>query len=114
MGVLFPLLDEIITRGNKAPTSQVRGEVLGRLSGERARVHHSLDTVDKQWRETVVTTIQGATRVVRATVQFAGKEDWALKTWEIMLDTVRSTVSNKWKLGLCVIVCYYSVLFSAH
>ncbi|CAK9005488.1 Protein MON2 homolog [Durusdinium trenchii] len=92
LGIVFPLLNEIISCGSQAPTDQVHGEVLGRISGERTRVHHSLDTLEKQWRETIVTAIQGTTRVVRAAVQFAGHTDWSLKCWEILLNTIESTL----------------------
>mmetsp|Transcript_26226 Transcript_26226/g.42473 ORF Transcript_26226/g.42473 Transcript_26226/m.42473 type:complete len:1818 (+) Transcript_26226:92-5545(+) len=88
--ILFPLLDDIISRGSQAPTEQVHGEVLGRLSGERTRVHHSLDTLEKQWRETIVTAVQGATRVVRATIQFAGHKAWSTLSWDTILCKVCS------------------------
>ncbi|GBG33327.1 Brefeldin A-inhibited guanine nucleotide-exchange protein 2 [Hondaea fermentalgiana] len=92
LGIVFPLLNEIIARGSQASSDQVHGEVLGRLSQKRAQVHHSLDTLEKQWRETIVTAIQGAARVVRACVQYSGGTNWSLKSWEIILETIRGVM----------------------
>jgi len=88
--ILFPLVSGVISRGSNAPEQEVHGEVLGRLSNKRTRVHHSFDTIEKQWRETIVTTIQGTTRVVRAAIQFGGAADWAKTCWKMLLETIEN------------------------
>jgi len=93
--IVFPLMQDLNKTALDASAEQVHGEVFNRLSTERAIIHHSLDTLEKQWRETVVICIQGAIRVSKAAIQASRTADWAHLAWDKILSFVGNFMQSQ-------------------
>jgi hypothetical protein len=94
--IMLPLMHDIGQRAGSADGAQpILGERLAVHSEERMTVHHSKDTEEKQWRETRVTALQGASKVVVGVVQRVGtyrELAWFRQVWLRLLQGVDKAV----------------------
>ena len=84
--ILFPMLDDIQSATSAAATDEVQVE-LGKQGGRSVKllVHHSRNSVQKQWNETVLISYGGLTRIVRTFAPLLSKLDSFDKMWEKLI-----------------------------
>ena len=98
---LFLLLENI-----EVAAADAEANAVGEAESEHARarpgggpvvVHHSRNTVPKQWNETRVLAIQGITRVMRSFFERLRDQQWFRRAWGRMLEMLRDAILH----GVC-------------
>jgi hypothetical protein len=85
------------TPGVGSPGISVRGEVLGVVDGQavHARVHHSGDTLLKQWNEARIMALQGLTKVLAACFDRVVVLGWFHDVFSFVLALVERAVTGR-------------------
>jgi len=95
--IMLPLVHDISQRAGNADGDQpILGEKLASHSDERMTVHHSKDTEEKQWRETRIIALQGASKIVIGIVQRVPAHqtlDWFNLVWSRILVSVDRAIT---------------------
>ena len=75
---------------------QAAAEVLGSLGGESVTmlVHHSRNSVQKQWDETLVLSLQGMGRLLRAHMPLLAPLDGFPGAWQELMLVVESSIAG--------------------
>ena len=75
---------------------QTAAEVLGKLRGESITmlVHHSRNSAQKQWDETLVLALQGMGRLLRAHLRIVAAMDGFAAGWEELMLVAESSMAG--------------------
>eukprot|EP00899_Mesostigma_viride_P020318 jgi/Mesvir1/28288/Mv04811-RA.1 len=92
--ILFPLLHVVRHMAATSSTDEDVGRELGREKGQAVMmlVHHSRNSAQKQWDETLVTTLKGMAKVLRSYFPVLCTMEGFQEGWALLLDVVRSSV----------------------
>lgn len=96
---------------------QAAAEVLGKLRGESVTmlVHHSRNSAQKQWDETLVLALQGMGRLLRAHLPLVAALDGFPAGWqELMLVVESSLAGGRKDTAIAAIGLLTAVLQVAH
>jgi len=85
--MLFPLIEEIKSCSEKADQERIDSDLGG---GVMMLVHHSRNTAQKQWDETIVLSIGGMVRIFKSFFETLFELDSFNKAWETLLSTLES------------------------
>ncbi|KAF2071961.1 hypothetical protein CYY_006717 [Polysphondylium violaceum] len=85
--MLFPLIEEIKSCSEKADQERIDSDLGG---GVMMLVHHSRNTAQKQWDETIVLSIGGMVRIFRSFFETLFELDSFNKAWQTLLATLES------------------------
>lgn len=80
-----------------SPGLSVKGEVLGMSNGQavHARVHHSGDSLVKQWNDARIMALQGITKVIAASFDNIVVLDWFHDVFSFVLALVERAVTGR-------------------
>lgn len=54
----------------------------------RVVLHHSRDTIEKQWSETIVLLVHGTCRVIHECIQICSNKSWIYHEWDVFADNM--------------------------
>ncbi|EDV29746.1 uncharacterized protein TRIADDRAFT_19890 [Trichoplax adhaerens] len=102
--VLFPLLDNVNSSSHMAANIKADTSEAGIL------IHHSRDTVEKQWAETQVLTLAGVTRVFNEHNQIFAKMTEFQRAWVLLLEHIESSAMNtNSEVSLASLKCFQDI-----
>lgn len=95
-GMLFPLLRHAFLMSATASRQEAEAMLLGQSRGKAVRmmVHHSRNTEQKQWDETVVIALGGMGRLLRAHLPAIVSLERSAPGWEEMMVVVESSMAG--------------------
>lgn len=94
--MLFPLLRHAFHMSATSSKEEAEAALLGRSRGEQVRlvVHHSRNTEQKQWDETVVVAVGGMTRLLRAHLPAICSMDGISDGWDELMVVAESSLAG--------------------
>ncbi|GAB2246516.1 hypothetical protein Droror1_Dr00002009 [Drosera rotundifolia] len=110
---VFPTLDRASHMAATSSTDEWHGKELGTRGGKAVHmlVHHSRNTAQKQWDETVVLIIGGIARLFRSFFPLLRNLSNFWTEWQSLLVFVKNSISNGSKeVALAAINCLQTVL----
>ncbi|KAL3516234.1 hypothetical protein ACH5RR_023136 [Cinchona calisaya] len=112
---VFPTLDRVSHMAATSSRDEWQGKELGTRGGKAVHmlIHHSRNTAQKQWDETLVLVLSGIARVLRSFFPFLKDLKNFQSGWEMLLIFVKSSILNGSKeVGLAAINCLQSTVIS--
>ncbi|KAF6142246.1 hypothetical protein GIB67_012095 [Kingdonia uniflora] len=112
---VFPTLDRVSHMAATSSTVEWQGKELGMQGGKAVHmlIHHSRNTAQKQWDETLVLVLGGITRLLRSFFPFLRSLNNFLTGWESLLLFVRNSILNGNKeVALAAINCLQTTVLS--
>ncbi|XP_031404263.1 protein MON2 homolog isoform X3 [Punica granatum] len=112
---VFPMLDRASHMAATSSKDEWRGKELGTRDGKAVHmlIHHSRNTAQKQWDETLVLVLGGIARLLRSFFPFLRslKDFWT--GWESLLIVVKdSTLNGSKEVALAAINCLQTAVIS--
>ncbi|KAK4768270.1 hypothetical protein SAY87_003411 [Trapa incisa] len=112
---VFPMLDLASHMAATSSKDEWRGKELGTMGGKAIHmlIHHSRNTAQKQWDETLVLVFGGIARLLRSFFPFLQtlKDFW--KGWESLLSVVKdSTLNGSKEVALAAINCLQTAVIT--
>ena len=94
--MLFPLLQYSFHMSATSSKEEAEAALLGRSKGEKVRlvVHHSRNTEQKQWDETVVVCLGGMTRLLRTHMEHLCAMEGIEDGWAELMVVVESSLAG--------------------
>ncbi|CAA6667168.1 unnamed protein product [Spirodela intermedia] len=112
---VFPILDCVNHLAATSSRDEWHGKELGTRGGKAVLmlIHHSRNTAQKQWDETLVLVLGGITRLLRSFFPFLqGLENFSVG-WDRLLHFVRESISNGSKeVAFAAISCLQTTVMS--
>ncbi|CAI9102822.1 OLC1v1001167C1 [Oldenlandia corymbosa var. corymbosa] len=112
---VFPTLDRVSHMAATSSRDEWQGKELGTKGGKAVHmlIHHSRNTAQKQWDETLVLVLGGIARILRSFFPFL----WEIKNfqsgWESLLVLVENSILNGSKeVALAAINCLQTTVVS--
>ncbi|KAI4364422.1 hypothetical protein MLD38_020517 [Melastoma candidum] len=105
---VFPLLDRASHMAATSSKDEWRGKELGTRGGKAVHmlIHHSRNTAQKQWDETLVLVFGGISRLLRSFFPFLNSLNIFLSGWDSLLSIVKDSLLNGSKeVALAAINC---------
>lgn len=101
-GTIFPFMLEI-----KRKSAEQKGSV--EPTDPKIKVHHSRNTLEKQWNETIVLTLRGVVRIIKQYTLILIKFEWFTGVWGDLLSQIKSysTQPNGKEVPLTALNCFY-------
>ncbi|KAL4423762.1 hypothetical protein ABPG75_001063 [Micractinium tetrahymenae] len=114
--MLFPLLNHAYLMSATASRDEAESMVLGQSRGKEVRmmVHHSRNSEQKQWDETVVIALGGMARLLRAHLPAIVGMDRVAAGWEEMMVVVESSMAGGRKEVALAAITLLSAVLQAH
>ncbi|XP_042398524.1 protein MON2 homolog [Zingiber officinale] len=115
LNYVFPILDRVSHLASSSSREEWQGKELGTRGGKAIHmlIHHSRNTAQKQWDETIVLVLGGITRILRSFFPFLQSLSNFADCWERLLDFVKSSIINGSKeVALAAINCLQTVVSS--
>ncbi|WOL08916.1 hypothetical protein Cni_G17669 [Canna indica] len=112
---VFPILDRVSHLASTSSREEWQGKELGTRGGKAIHmlIHHSRNTAQKQWDETIVLVLGGITRLLRSFFPFLQSLSNFAACWELLLDFVKSSIVNGSKeVALAAISCLQTIVSS--
>lgn len=80
-------------------------------SDPKIRVHHSRDTLEKQWNETIVLTLRGVVRIIKQYIIILNQFDWFDGVWNDLLSQIKqyANQSSGKEVPLAALNCFYEM-----
>ncbi|XP_048135952.1 protein MON2 homolog isoform X2 [Rhodamnia argentea] len=93
---VFPMLDQASHMAATSSKDEWRGKELGTRGGKAVHmlIHHSRNTAQKQWDETLVLVLNGISRILRSFFPFLRSLRNFWSGWESLLIVVRDSILN--------------------
>ena len=94
--LLFPLLRHAFHMSATSSKEETEAALLGKARGEQIRlvVHHSRNTAQKQWDETVVVAVGGMSRLFRAHLPAIAPMDGMEDGWDELMIVIESSLAG--------------------
>eukprot|EP00249_Psilotum_nudum_P022267 c28446_g1_i3 orf=509-5821(-) len=94
--LIFPLLETVRHLAATSSKDEWQGKELGIQGGKLVHmlVHHSRNTAQKQWDETLVLLLSGMSRLLRPFFQFLLTLDNFRKGWDSLLQFIQESITN--------------------
>lgn len=112
---VFPILDCVSHLAANSSRDEWHGKELGTRGGKAIHmlIHHSRNTAQKQWDETLVLVLGGITRLLRSFFPFLQSLHDFSAGWEHVLNFVKDSILNGSKeVGLAAISCLQTIVSS--
>ncbi|KAL2456123.1 ARM repeat superfamily protein [Forsythia ovata] len=112
---VFPTLDRVSHMAATSSKDEWQGKELGTRKGKAVHmlIHHSRNTAQKQWNETLVLVLGGIARILRSFFPFLRRLNNFHSGWESLLIFVKNSISNGSKeVALAAINCLQSTVVS--
>ncbi|OVA15488.1 protein of unknown function DUF1981 [Macleaya cordata] len=112
---VFPTLDRVSEMAATSSTDEWQGKELGVRGGKAIHmlIHHSRNTAQKQWDETLVLVLGGIARLLRSFFPFLRHLHNFWTGWESLLLFVRNSILNGSKeVALAAISCLQTIVLS--
>ncbi|CAN4110213.1 unnamed protein product [Withania somnifera] len=112
---IFPTLDRSSHMAATSSKTEWQGKELGTRGGKAVHmlIHHSRNTAQKQWDETLVLVLGGIARILRSFFPFLRSLDNFQSGWETLLLFVRNSIFNGSKeVALAAVSCLQSTIVS--
>ncbi|KAM3287601.1 protein MON2 isoform X3 [Capsicum chacoense] len=112
---IFPTLDRSSHMAATSSKIEWQGKELGTRGGKAVHmlIHHSRNTAQKQWDETLVLVLGGIARILRSFFPFLRSLDNFQSGWETLLLFVRNSIFNGSKeVALAAVNCLQSTIVS--
>ncbi|KAL5702278.1 hypothetical protein ACHQM5_027513 [Ranunculus cassubicifolius] len=112
---VFPALDRVSLMASTSSKDEWQGKELGTRGGKAVHmlIHHSRNTAQKQWDETLVLVLGGITRLLRSFFPFLRNLSNFWAGWESLLEFVRKSILNGSKeVALAAISCLQTTVVS--
>ncbi|KAG9451995.1 hypothetical protein H6P81_004899 [Aristolochia fimbriata] len=112
---VFPILDSVNHLAETSSRDEWQGKELGVRGGKAVHmlIHHSRNTAQKQWDETLVLVLGGITRILRSFFPLLLGLNNFLAGWESLLTFVRNSITNGSKeVALAAINCLQTAIVS--
>ncbi|XP_010256047.1 PREDICTED: protein MON2 homolog isoform X2 [Nelumbo nucifera] len=112
---VFPTLDCVSHMAATSSTDEWQGKELGTRRGKAVHmlIHHSRNTAQKQWDETLVLVLGGIARILRFFFPFLRSLSNFWSGWESLLLFVRNSILNGSKeVALAAINCLQTTVIS--
>ncbi|XP_055807466.1 uncharacterized protein LOC129876149 isoform X2 [Solanum dulcamara] len=112
---IFPTLDRSSYMAATSSKTEWQGKELGTRGGKAVHmlIHHSRNTAQKQWDETLVLVLGGIARILRSFFPFLRSLDNFQSGWETLLLFVRNSIFNGSKeVALAAVNCLQSTIVS--
>ncbi|XP_068649645.1 uncharacterized protein [Aristolochia californica] len=110
---VFPILDRVNHLAETSSRDEWQGKELGIRGGKAVHmlIHHSRNTAQKQWDETLVLVLGGITRILRSFFPLLLGLNNFLAGWESLLLFVRNSILNGSKeVALAAINCLQTAI----
>lgn len=112
---VFPLLEHVSHLAATSSSDEWQGKELGIRGGKTVHmlIHHSRNTAQKQWDETVVLVLGGITRLLRSFFPFLQSLNNFSAGWKILLRFIEDSILNGSKeVAIAAINCLQTVVTS--
>lgn len=112
---VFPTLDRVSIMASNSSRDEWHGKELGTRGGKAVHmlIHHSRNTAQKQWDETLVLVLGGITRLLRSFFPFLQTLHNFWTGWESLLVFVRKSILHGSKeVALAAINCLQTTVLS--
>ncbi|KAF8388070.1 hypothetical protein HHK36_026736 [Tetracentron sinense] len=112
---VFPTLNRVSYMAATSSTDEWQGKELGTRGGKAVHmlIHHSRNTAQKQWDETLVLVLGGIARLLRSFFPFLRSLSNFWSGWESLLLLVRNSILNGSKeVALAAINCLQTTVLS--
>ncbi|WCJ43970.1 ARM repeat superfamily protein [Euphorbia peplus] len=112
---VFPALDRASHMAATSSKDESQGKELGSRGGKAYHmlIHHSRNTVQKQWDETLVLVLGGIARLLRSFFPFLSSLSNFFSGWESLLHFVRDSILNGSKeVAVAAINCLQTTVVS--
>ncbi|XP_059291369.1 uncharacterized protein LOC132044850 isoform X2 [Lycium ferocissimum] len=112
---IFPTLDRSSHMAATSSKTEWQGKELGTRGGKAVHmlIHHSRNTAQKQWDETLVLVLGGIARILRSFFPFLRSLENFQSGWETLLLFVRNSIFNGSKeVALAAVNCLQSTIVS--
>lgn len=112
---VFPILDCVSHLAATSSRDEWQGKELGTRGGKAVHmlIHHSRNTAQKQWDETLVLVLGGITRLLRSFFPFLQSLCNFSDGWEHLLNFIKDSILNGSKeVGLAAISCLQTIVSS--
>ncbi|XP_043691175.1 protein MON2 homolog isoform X2 [Telopea speciosissima] len=112
---VFPTLDCVSHMAASSSTDEWQGKELGMRGGKAVHmlIHHSRNTAQKQWDETLVLVLGGIARLLRSFFPFLRSLSNFWSGWESLLVFVRNSILNGSKeVALAAVNCLQTIVLS--
>ncbi|XP_028770763.1 protein MON2 homolog isoform X2 [Neltuma alba] len=112
---IFPTLERASHMAATSSKDERQGKELGTRGGKAVHmlIHHSRNTVQKQWDETLVLVLGGIARILRLFFPFLKSLDQFWSGWELLLHFVENSYLNGSKeVALAAINCLQTTVIS--
>ncbi|XXG73744.1 hypothetical protein AAC387_Pa07g2600 [Persea americana] len=112
---VFPILDNVTHLAATSSRDEWQGKELGMRGGKAVHmlIHHSRNTAQKQWDETLVLVLGGIARILRSFFLIFRSLNNFWAGWESLLLFVRNSISNGSKeVVLAAISCLQTTVLS--
>ncbi|KAL0926436.1 hypothetical protein M5K25_002670 [Dendrobium thyrsiflorum] len=112
---VFPVLERVSHLAATSSSDEWRGKELGVRRGKTVHmlIHHSRNTAQKQWDETLVLVLGGITRLLRSFFPFLQSLNNFSAGWEILLRFNEDSILNGSKeVAVAAISCLQTVVSS--
>ncbi|KAJ3696126.1 hypothetical protein LUZ60_001503 [Juncus effusus] len=112
---VFPILDCVSHLASTSSKDEWQGKELGTRGGKAVHmlIHHSRNTAQKQWDETIVLVLGGIARLLRSFFPLLQSLKNFSNGWELLLEFVKNSILNGSKeVALAAINCLQSLVSS--
>lgn len=112
---VFPMLDQASHMAATSSKDEWRGKELGTRGGKAVHmlIHHSRNTAQKQWDETLVLVLNGISRILRSLFPFLRSLSNFWSGWESLLIIVKDSILNGSKeVALAAVSCLQTTIVS--
>ncbi|KAH7661512.1 Protein Mon2-like protein [Dioscorea alata] len=95
-GYVFPILDRVTHLAATSSKDEWQGKELGTRGGKAVHmlIHHSRNTAQKQWDETLVLVLSGIARLLRSFFPFLQSLKRFTEGWEFLLSFIKDSILN--------------------
>ncbi|XP_078175701.1 ARM repeat superfamily protein isoform X2 [Carex rostrata] len=112
---VFPILDLVSHLASTSSKDEWQGKELGTRGGKAVHmlIHHSRNTAQKQWDETIVLVLGGIARLLRSFFPLLQSLHNFSSGWEILLEFVKNSIlTGSKEVGLAAISCLQTLVSS--
>ncbi|XP_039808761.1 protein MON2 homolog isoform X2 [Panicum virgatum] len=105
---VFPMLEHVSHLASTSSRDEWQGKELGTRAGKAVHmlIHHSRNTAQKQWDETIVLVLGGIARLLRSFFPFLQQLSKFSSGWALLLDFIKNSILNGSKeVALAAINC---------
>ncbi|KAK9810126.1 hypothetical protein WJX72_005196 [[Myrmecia] bisecta] len=114
--MLFPLLRQVYHMSATSSREEAKAEVLGKLKGVSVKmlIHHSRNSEQKQWDETLVLALSGMARLLRAHLPILLPMAAFPQGWEELMVVVESSMAGGRKETALAAIGLLTTVLQAH